>query len=69
MGASQTFDIYFVDTEGGHSTLYVSPSGQALLEDTGNRDGRDVDRIMAAIHAAGLTKTIFSCSRIAMSIT
>src|ERR1700758_4074790 len=55
-GASKTFDIYFLDMEGGHSTLYVSPSGQSLLEDTGNPGDRDVERIMAAIKAAGVTK-------------
>lgn len=55
-GASKTFDIYFLDMEGGHSTLYVSPSGESLLEDTGNPGDRDVDRIMAAIKAAGVTK-------------
>ena len=31
-----TLDIYFVDTEGGQSTLYVGPTGESLLVDTGN---------------------------------
>ena len=44
--STKTFDMYVVDTEGGHSTLYVSPSGETLLEDTGNPGTRDVDRIM-----------------------
>jgi beta-lactamase superfamily II metal-dependent hydrolase len=51
---SKTFDMYVIDTEGGHSVLYVSPSGESLLEDTGNPGGRDTDRIMEAIHAAGV---------------
>ena len=55
-GAAKTFDIYFLDMEGGHSTLYVSPSGQSLLEDTGSPGDRDVNRIMAVIKAAGVTK-------------
>ena len=53
---SKTLDIYFIDTEGGHSTLYVAPTGESLLMDTGSPGGRDVARIMAAIEAAGLKK-------------
>jgi len=53
---SKTLDIYYIDTEGGHSTLYVSPTGESLLMDTGSPGGRDVARIMDVIHAAGLTK-------------
>lgn len=52
--SSKTLDIYFIDTEGGHSTLYVSPSGESLLLDTGSPGGRDAARIMAAIQAAGV---------------
>src|ERR1035438_5580072 len=52
--SSKTLDIYFIDTEGGHSTLYVSPSGESLLLDTGSPGGRDVARIMAVIQAAGV---------------
>ena len=33
---SKTLDIYFIDTEGGHSTLYVAPTGESLLMDTGS---------------------------------
>ena len=33
--AAKTLDIYFIDVEGGQSTLIVPPSGQALLIDTG----------------------------------
>ena len=45
---------YFVDVEGGQSTLIVSPSGQSLLIDTGWRgfEGRDADRIVQAAKAA-----------------
>jgi beta-lactamase superfamily II metal-dependent hydrolase len=46
--------MYFIDTEGGHATLYISPSGETLLDDTGNPGDRDVDRIMAAIGDAGV---------------
>jgi competence protein ComEC len=51
---SKTLDMYVIDTEGGHAILYVSPTGESLLEDTGNPGGRDTDRIMAAIDAAGI---------------
>src|SRR5579862_2443192 len=48
--AAKPLDIYFIDVEGGQSTLIVSPSGQSLLIDTGwtNFSGRDADRIAAA---------------------
>lgn len=58
--AAQTrssLDIYLVDVEGGNATLFVSPSGESLLIDTGNGGAaatRDADRIMAAVNDAGL---------------
>ena len=33
--ARQTLDIYFIDVEGGQSTLIVTPAGESLLVDTG----------------------------------
>jgi beta-lactamase superfamily II metal-dependent hydrolase len=51
---AKTLDIYFIDTEGGLAVLYVSPTGESLLLDTGNPGGRDTDRIMEAIHTAGV---------------
>src|ERR1700680_16757 len=50
--------IYFIDVEGGQSTLVVSPSGESLLVDAGwpGYEGRDADRILAAAHQAGLAK-------------
>jgi competence protein ComEC len=54
---SKNLDIYWIDVEGGASTLFVSPSGESMLVDTGyETDGRDPKRIMAAAQAAGLTK-------------
>ena len=49
--------IYVVDVEGGNATLFVSPSGESMLMDTGNGGAnadRDVGRIMAAAEDAGL---------------
>jgi competence protein ComEC len=48
--------VYFVDVEGGQSTLFVMPGGESLLVDTGNPGGRDVERILAACKVAGVTK-------------
>jgi competence protein ComEC len=54
--ASKTLDIYFIDVEGGQSTLFVSPSGQSLLVDTGwpGFASRDANRIAAAAKLAGV---------------
>ena len=57
--AAKPMTMYFIDTEGGHSTLYISPTGQSLLEDAGNPGDRDVPRIMAAINDAGLKQIDF----------
>ena len=52
---SNTLDIYLIDVEGGNATLFVSPSGESLLSDTGYpSNGRDADRIIAAARDAGL---------------
>jgi beta-lactamase superfamily II metal-dependent hydrolase len=58
VSAAKTLDIYFIDVEGGQSTLIVTPAGQTLLIDTGypERDGRDPDRIMAAVRDAHVTR-------------
>jgi len=56
--AAQTLDVYFIDVEGGQATLFVSPSGQSMLVDTGWPDfaGRDADRIVAAAKVAGVKR-------------
>jgi len=54
-----TLDIYVVDVEGGNATLFVSPSGESLLIDSGNAGAgavRDAERIVAAARDAGLTQ-------------
>ena len=57
-GAPRNLEIYWIDAEGGASTLIVAPSGESLLVDTANRtpDDRDAKRIMAAVEQAGLKK-------------
>src|SRR5256885_4232883 len=55
--ASKNLEIYVIDVEGGNATLFVSPSGESLLIDTGNAGAaapRDAGRIVAAIKDAGL---------------
>jgi beta-lactamase superfamily II metal-dependent hydrolase len=58
LAGEKTLNIYFIDVEGGQSTLVVTPAGQSLLVDAGypERDGRDPDRIMAAVRDARLTR-------------
>ncbi len=55
---ARNLTIDFIDVEGGQATLFVAPSGQSLLIDTGwsGHDGRDADRIAAAVRDAGLAR-------------
>ena len=56
---AKTLDIYVVDVEGGNATLFVTPSGESVLIDSGNAGAaavRDANRIMAAVKEAGLTQ-------------
>ena len=50
--------VYFIDVEGGQSTLFVTPAGESLLIDTGwaGHEYRDADRIVAAAKSAGLSR-------------
>src|SRR5262249_32265205 len=52
---SNAMRIYWIDAEGGAATLFVAPSGESLLFDTGFRvDDRDAKRIYATAQKAGL---------------
>src|SRR6202521_876172 len=55
---AQTLRIYAIDVEGGKSTLYVSPSGESMLIDTGyaGNNNRDANRILAAAQSAGVKR-------------
>ena len=57
--AAQTLDVYVIDVEGGNATLFVSPSHESLLIDTGNGDfvciGRNVIFTFAPLDGAALT--------------
>jgi competence protein ComEC len=53
----KALDIYLIDVEGGNATLFVTPSGENMLIDTGNGGAgavRDAERIVAAVKDAGL---------------
>ncbi len=56
--APKNLEIYWIDAEGGASTLIVAPSGESMLVDTANRtaDDRDAKRIFATAQKAGLKK-------------
>ena len=56
--APKPLDIYFIDVEGGQATLFVTPSGESMLIDTGypGNGDRDITRILAMMKQAGLTK-------------
>jgi competence protein ComEC len=69
LDAARTLDIYFIDVEGGQSTLVVTPAGESLLIDTGfPSDGtfqsvpgdpakaRDANRIVAAARDARIKR-------------
>ncbi len=49
--------LHWIDSEGGGSTLIVTPAGESILIDTGNPGGRDAARIhQLATTTAGLTR-------------
>jgi competence protein ComEC len=57
--SAQTLNVYVIDVEGGNATLFVTPSRESLLIDTGNAGAaavRDAGRIMDAVKDAGLTQ-------------
>jgi competence protein ComEC len=62
---AKTLRIYVMDVEGGNAQLWVTPSGESVIIDTGNGYSadnrgksdaatRDADRIMAAVKDAGV---------------
>src|ERR1039457_7176662 len=48
--AAKNLEICFIDVEGGQATLFVAPSGESMLVDTGwsGTNSRDANRIAAA---------------------
>jgi beta-lactamase superfamily II metal-dependent hydrolase len=58
LAPAQALRIYAIDTEGGKATLYVAPSGESMLIDTGydGLENRDANRIAQAAAAAGVKR-------------
>lgn len=58
LAAEKALQIFFIDVEGGQSTLFVTPAGQSLLIDTGwgYNAFRDANRIVAAAKLAKIKK-------------
>jgi beta-lactamase superfamily II metal-dependent hydrolase len=58
LSAAKNLEVISIDVEGGQATLFVSPSGESLLVDTGwpGFKGRDADRIAAAAKLADVKK-------------
>jgi competence protein ComEC len=56
--AAPLLKIYFIDVEGGASTLIVTPAGETVLVDAGwpENDGRDAKRIQRAMQLAGVAQ-------------
>jgi competence protein ComEC len=56
--AANQLQVYFIDVDGGQSTLFVTPAGKSLLIDTGwaGNQGLDAKRIAAAAKDAGVSK-------------
>lgn len=52
----EALNIYYIDTEGGQSTLFVGPTGESLLVDTGNPGERDLSRITETLRSAGVSR-------------
>lgn len=56
LSAQKPLEIYVIDPEGGKAALWIAPSGETVLVDTGNPGERDNARIMAVLSAAGATR-------------
>jgi competence protein ComEC len=55
---AKNLEMYSIDVEGGQATLFVAPSGESMLVDTGwgGFNKRDADRIALAAKHAGVKK-------------
>src|SRR5262249_25620832 len=69
LAAARSLEIYFIDVEGGQSTLMITPAGESMLIDAGYgprgargggnpplQNGRDAGRILQVARAAGLER-------------
>jgi beta-lactamase superfamily II metal-dependent hydrolase len=56
VSAQRPLEIYVIDPEGGKAALWIAPSGETVLIDSGNPGERDLSRVKEVITAAGVTK-------------
>ena len=56
VSAQKPLEIYVIDPEGGKAALWIAPSGETVLIDTGNAGERDNGRIREMFSAAGVSK-------------
>lgn len=56
--SAESLRIFFIDVEGGQSTLVVTPAGQSLLIDAGyaGRGERDLERVLAVAQHAHIER-------------
>ena len=59
---TKPLEIWVVDVEGGKAALYVTPTGETAIIDTGFPGARDLDRILAAIADAGVKQVDYLVS-------
>src|SRR5262245_23038789 len=55
--SDRLLQIYVIDVEGGNAVLFVAPSRESVLIDSGNSGAgavRDAERIVAAVNDAGV---------------
>jgi beta-lactamase superfamily II metal-dependent hydrolase len=60
--STKPLQIWVVDVEGGKAALYVTPTGETAIIDTGFPGARDLDRIVAAIDDAGVKRIDYMVS-------
>jgi competence protein ComEC len=53
---AKPLEIHWIDSEGGGSTLLITPEGESVLIDAGNPDGRDAARIRKTAKEAGIER-------------
>ena len=54
--AAKPLTIYWIDVEGGAATLLVTPAGESILLDAGDRNDRDPARIAEVAKQAGVSQ-------------
>ena len=56
VSAQKPLEIYVIDPEGGKAALWIAPSGETVLIDSGNPGARDLDRLKEVFAATGVKR-------------